>query len=271
MTVSTTYEDELRRALGPGRSARVLGTTGSTNEVALDWAVEPRDPAPHGAVVVADEQTAGRGRWGRGWESSPGKALMFSVVLRPQGLSPNRLGLLTAAMGVAVIDAVASLSPLAPTLKWPNDVNVRGRKLAGVLFETQLIVDRVGVVVAGVGVNTHWTLDEIPEEIRERATSLGIETESPPLRGELLAAILEAFDVRYLGILDGSGIAALLERADELSELKGELVDVVWHDRRVVQGRAGSLTATGALEVEIDGRMTEVDVAEVTRIRSTDS
>ena len=224
--------------------------------------------APDGSVVVADEQTEGRGRWGRSWASSPSKALMFSLILRPAGLAPQRLGLLTAAMGVACAQAVGDLGPLAPTIKWPNDVNIRGRKAAGILFETQLLGAEVGVAVAGIGVNTHWSLDEIPDDLRDRATSLAIELEEPPGRGEVLAAILDRFEPLYRGVVDGSGIDALLRRADELSELKGEVVEVTWTDGRVARGVAGSITASGALEVEIDGAVQEVDVAEVTRVRN---
>lgn len=266
--MSGAYEDELRKGLGPGRPHRVLASTGSTNEVALAWAAEGAKSAPDGSLVVADEQTEGRGRWGRSWASSPGKALMFSLVLRPKGLAPQRLGLLTAVMGVACAEAIGDLGPLAPTMKWPNDVSIRGRKVVGILFETQLLGSEVGVAVAGVGVNTHWSLEEIPDELQESATSLAVELEEPPGRGEVLAAILDRFEPLYRGVVDGAGVDALLRRADELSELKGEPVEVTWRDGRVARGTAGSITATGALEVEIDGSVQEVDVAEVTRVRN---
>lgn len=266
--MSIGYEEELRRALGPGREVRFLARTSSSNEAALAWANDPIDAAPDGALVVADEQTAGRGRWGRTWESSPGRALMFSLILRPPGLQPDRMGLLTAAMGLACAQAIGELGPLAPVLKWPNDVDIRGRKVAGILFETQLMGPKVGGVVAGVGVNTHWSLDEIPEELRERATSLAIEMDEPPGRAELLASILDAFAPLYRGILDGSGVGPLLERVDEISELKGQPVDVTWHDGRRATGIAGSVTPRGSLAVEIEGEVQEIDVAEVTRIRT---
>lgn len=265
--MSGAYEEELRKGLGPGRPHKVLARTGSTNEVALAWATEGAGSAPDGALVIADEQTEGRGRWGRSWASTPGKALMFSLILRPQGLAPQRLGLLTAAMGVACAEAIGDLGPLAPTIKWPNDVDIRARKVAGILFETQLLGSEAGVAVAGVGVNTHWALEEIPPEIRDRATSLAIELEEAPGRGEVLAAILARFEPLYRGVVGGTGVGALLRRADELSELKGEPVEVTWTDGRVARGVAGSVTAAGALEVEIDGAVQEVDVAEVTRVR----
>ena len=266
--MSIDYEEGLRRALGPARYVRYLARAGSTNEIALSWANDPSLTAPHGAVVVADEQTSGRGRWGRVWESSAGRSLMFSLIMRPAGLPPARMGLLTAAMGIACDDAIGDLGPLAPTLKWPNDVNIRARKVAGILFENQLLGSEVGVVVAGVGVNTHWSLQEIPEDLRDRATSLAIEMDEPPGRAELLASILDHFEPLYSGVVDGTGIDGLLQRFDELSDLKDQRVDVTWPDGRSAPGVGGSLSGSGSLQVVIDGRIREVDVAEVTRIRA---
>ena len=178
------------------------------------------------------------------------------------------MGLLTVAMGVACTGAIGDLGPLAPALKWPNDVNVRGRKVAGILFETQLLGPKVAVIVAGVGVNTHWSLEEIPPELRESATSLAVELDEPPGRAELLAAILESFEPLYRGVLDGSGVDPLLARADELSDLKDQTVTVTWQDGRTASGIARSVSPSGALCVEIEGRVQEIDVAEVTRVRT---
>jgi BirA family biotin operon repressor/biotin-[acetyl-CoA-carboxylase] ligase len=262
-----TYAEEIRRALGPDRPVRVLTSTGSTNEDALAWAGEA-ESAPEGACVVTDQQLQGRGRWGRSWTSAPGKALMFSLVLRPTEMPADRLGLLTSAMGVACAEAIGDVTSLAPTIKWPNDVNIRSRKVAGILFESQFTGHQVAVVVAGVGVNTHWSLSEIPEELRDRATSLAVERDDPPPRGELLGAILDRFDALYLGIRDGSGVAALIARADEMSDLKGRPVEVTWPDGRVAGGVAGGLATSGGLNVQIEGQNQVVDVGEVTKVRS---
>ena len=265
--MSIPYDEEIRRAIGPDRQLRVLTSTGSTNEDALRWAGD-ESPAPDGSCVVADQQVAGRGRWGRSWESAPGRALMFSVILRPSGMPVQRLGLLTSAMGVACAEAIGDLTGLAPTLKWPNDVNIRSRKVAGILFETQFTGQQVAVVVAGVGVNTHWSLVEIPADLRERATSLAVETDGPPGRGALLAAILQRFEPWYLGVTEGSGADAVCARADELSGLKGQQVEVTWPDGRTARGVARGLDATGGLNVQIDDVDQVVDVGEVTRVRS---
>lgn len=264
-----SYSEELRRALGPDRPLRVLASTPSTNDEAMTWASEG-NPAPEGACVVADEQLAGRGRWGRAWESSPGKALMFSLILRPTELPPERLGLLTSALGIACAEGIADVTSLAPSLKWPNDVDIRGRKVAGVLFESRLTGHQVDVVVAGVGVNTHWALAEIPEAIRDRATSLAVELDDPPMRGELMAAILERFEPLYAGVRDGSAIEPLMARFDGLSDVRGEAVEVTWPDGRSARAVAGGLSSAGGLNVVIDGRSEVVDVGEVARIRSAE-
>lgn len=263
------YEDEIRRALGPSRPFRLLASTASTNDDVMGWASDD-DAAPEGACVIADQQMSGRGRWGRSWSSAPGKALMFSLVLRPSEMPAERLGLLTSAMGVACAEAIAAVTSLAPAVKWPNDVEIRGRKVAGILFESRLTGHRPEVVVAGVGVNTHWALDEIPEEIRETATSLAVEEAVPPGRGELLAEILERFESLYTGVRDGSGIAPLMGRFDALSDIRGGTITVTWPDGRVAHAVAGGLSSTGGLNVIIDGAPHVVDVGEVARVRRAD-
>lgn len=124
---------------------RPMGETDSTNRVVADLA---RAGAPEGVVVVADHQTAGRGRLGRRWESPPGSGLLVSVLLRPAGLAPQRRHLVTSAVGLAAADACRAVAGFTPALKWPNDLLVGDRKLAGILAEG------VGdAVVVGLGLN----------------------------------------------------------------------------------------------------------------------
>jgi BirA family biotin operon repressor/biotin-[acetyl-CoA-carboxylase] ligase len=131
-----------------GRAWRFVPECGSTNDEAAAWA---RQGAPHGAVVVADTQTRGRGRLGRVWHSPRGTSLYFSAVLRPP-LEPSRVPPITLAAGVAVAEAVARFH-VAPALKWPNDVLVDGKKLAGILTESSASSMRVEHVIVGIGVN----------------------------------------------------------------------------------------------------------------------
>jgi BirA family biotin operon repressor/biotin-[acetyl-CoA-carboxylase] ligase len=163
-----------------GRSYTFLATTPSTQEaVPLD--------AEEGAVVVADVQTAGRGRLGRTWEAPPGTSLLFSVVLTPP-VAAERLPGLTLVGAHAVIDAL----PVAAEIKHPNDVLVGGRKVCGILGEA-----RDGRVVLGVGINVNVPAELLPRETVTPPTSLLVETGERHDRGALLARVLEALERRY--------------------------------------------------------------------------
>ncbi len=162
--------------LAPLLSTRELGRTihhheslGSTNEVAFRLA---QDGAEHGEVVVAEQQTAGKGRRGRVWVSPPGLNLYFSAILRPE-LPPQRAPELTLVAAVALAEALREFGTEA-AIKWPNDVQIEGRKVAGILTELSAEPERVHFVVVGVGVNLNSQAGHFPEELREVATSLAL-------------------------------------------------------------------------------------------------
>ncbi len=200
------------RSLGVGEPLTLKQTTGSTNDDAMQAA---RAGAAHGAVFLAEEQHAGRGRRGHRWLSAPGENLTFSLVLRPK-LAPAALGALTLALGLAARDVVASRVNDAVRVKWPNDVVVGKKKLAGLLVESQLESGKVAAVVAGVGLNVHTR--ELPAEIADIATSLALLGAEERERETLLADLLEGMLVR-LGSYERGGLAefhAELERHDAL-------------------------------------------------------
>ncbi len=163
-----------------GRSYTFLAECASTQEAVPDTAGE-------GAVVAADVQTAGRGRLGRAWDAPPGTSLLFSVVLTPQ-VAPERLAGLT----LLGAHAVAGALPVETAIKYPNDVLVRGRKVAGILGEA-----RDGRVVLGIGINVNVPAGLLPRETVTPPTSLLLETGEEHDRGELLAGVLEALERRY--------------------------------------------------------------------------
>ena len=160
--------------------------TGSTN---ADLLAAARAGAAEGLVLVAEEQTAGRGRLGRSWSAPPGAGLIFSVLLRPSDVPPARLGWLPLLTGVAVAAAVREQTGVPASLKWPNDVLVGERKLAGILAEAH-----VGAVVVGVGLNVTLRPAELPVPA---ATSLLIEGAASTDRTGLLTAILAELGQRY--------------------------------------------------------------------------
>jgi BirA family transcriptional regulator, biotin operon repressor / biotin---[acetyl-CoA-carboxylase] ligase len=258
------YEAALRSVLPVGRFGepfRFLGETGSTNDEALGWATAG---VPEGALVVSDHQAEGRGRRGRTWHAPPGSALLFSLVLRPK-LSADRLGLLTTALGVAGVEAARSLGVDA-RVKWPNDVAVNGRKLAGVLVESRLSGDRVEAV-AGMGVNVSTKPEEFPEDIAGIATSLAIELGEPPPRHLVLEAVLGAMDPLYGELESDKGAASLIERATELSAVLGKSVNVRMADGTLLDGRADRLKPTGALVVATGTQEIEVSAGEIEQLR----
>jgi BirA family biotin operon repressor/biotin-[acetyl-CoA-carboxylase] ligase len=154
--------------------------------------------APEGALVAAEQQTAGRGRLGRRWLTPVGTSLLCSLQLRP-AIASERLPELTGVAARACADAIAALTGLEPELKFPNDVLVGGRKVAGVLAEA-----REERVVLGIGVNVNVPADELPQEVDLPATSLLVETGRELDRAELLAELLERLERRYDAWLSGA-------------------------------------------------------------------
>lgn len=256
-------EQVLERALGDSaRPFRFFEQIGSTNTEALRWAVEG---APAGAIVVADHQTAGRGRWGRSWSSTPGRLLQFSVVLRPS-LPLERAGLLTTSVGVACAEGIEKASGLATAIKWPNDVRVNGRKVCGILLETYVAGSRLEAAVAGVGVNVGWSREDIPSELRETATSLRAESEgNVPSRAQLLLSIVAACEV-WGRSLHGPA-HDLLRVATARSDVLGSQVRVRLSDGTETFGRAERLTAKGELEVLGPDGIRTISAGEVEQLR----
>jgi BirA family transcriptional regulator, biotin operon repressor / biotin---[acetyl-CoA-carboxylase] ligase len=239
-----------------GRPLELLQTTGSTNDVALAWALRG---APEGATVVAEHQTAGRGRRGRSWTSPAGTNLLFSVVLRPDGPSAG-LGLLATAAGLATSEGIESLVGLRCGLKWPNDVTIEGRKVAGILVETRVSSSVATVAVVGIGINVGWH----PKDVAEAPGTTSIVAHGrAAARHELLAAVLARLETLYELSRDPEGAEGLAARAAARSDLLGRRVRVRRGDGTALEGTATALLASGALE--IDGR--GISSVEVDRVR----
>jgi BirA family transcriptional regulator, biotin operon repressor / biotin---[acetyl-CoA-carboxylase] ligase len=250
-----------------GRPLRWFEQVGSTNDVALDWVA---DGAPEGALVATNHQTAGRGRRGRSWWSRPGAAAQFSLVLRP-AIEAERLGLLTAGLGVAVAEAVAERARLRARIKWPNDVCVDGRKLAGILVETRLAGASVEAAVAGIGINCFLRTDELPPEMRDQVSGIAAEVERGgglvPRRAELIAAVLARIEALYPMITDKGRSDDLLDRATELSAVVGKRIVVRFPDSSTIEGSARRLLPSGGLEVEVGEGIRAVEIGEIEHVR----
>ena len=245
---------EVREALRPGlpwTDLVCLAATDSTNRVAMEMA---ENGAPHGTVVVADAQTAGRGRMGRRWVSPAGKNLYVSLLLRPSVPTAAAPPLALVA-GVALADAVESLGVPA-SLKWPNDLYCGERKAGGILAEMASNPDGVRHVVIGIGLNVNMEEDDFPPDLRGTATSLRIRAGRAFRRVDVLARLLDALGTRYAEFT-GGGIAPILDGWDRRDFLRGRRI-LLRRQGAGEWGTADGLDAAGALRfLPDDGRTVE--------------
>ncbi|MDP2743500.1 MAG: biotin--[acetyl-CoA-carboxylase] ligase [Dehalococcoidia bacterium] len=182
-----------------GRRVVYLAQAASTNEVAKGLA---RRRAAEGTVVLADEQTAGKGRLGRAWTSPPGASILLSVILRP---TASQLPKLTMMAALATARAVETATGLSTRLKWPNDVMMGGKKAGGILLEAEITGERPTFAVVGIGLNVNFDVRTAPE-IPETATSISLELGHDFPRQELLLALLEELESAYLALKAGGPI-----------------------------------------------------------------
>jgi BirA family biotin operon repressor/biotin-[acetyl-CoA-carboxylase] ligase len=180
--------------------------------------------APEGTVVIAESQTEGRGRRGRTWFSPAGEGIYVSVILRP-ALSPNEASRLTLLTAVAAAETILHLTSLSVRIKWPNDIMVRGKKLAGILTQVSTEMDAVDYIVVGLGLNVNTPLKSFPADLRNSATSIQAEMNGPFPRIRLLRLYLEKFEDRY-EMFRQSGFRPILERWKELSDIIGKRIRV---------------------------------------------
>jgi BirA family biotin operon repressor/biotin-[acetyl-CoA-carboxylase] ligase len=231
------------RPLRPQPGAGALGgalvhvdVTGSTNDHARALAI---GGAPAGTVVVAEEQTAGRGRQGRSWSAPRGRGLTLSLVWKPAA----GLELLPLAGAVAVCEACEQVAPVRCRIKWPNDVWIGERKLAGILIESR---PQEGWAVIGIGVNVDVDRSELDPELRETATSLRIESKSGVDRDHMLTALFESLAARFRDLeLGAAGVLADYRRRDLLSGQR-----IAWESgERRLSGEARGVDEDGNLVV----------------------
>ena len=227
---------------------------GSTNDVAALLADRGE---PEGAVVVADAQSAGRGRHGRTWASPANAGLYVSLVVRP---SSRVVGLLTIAAGVAIAEGIQSATGLTPRLKWPNDVYVEGRKLAGILAEAGTSRDGGQYVVLGYGINLMPAA--YPPEVAARATSIETELGRPIDRGLVFAECLAAIDARYRDLRSNATATVMARWRERAGTTFGRRVE--WDAAGVTRhGIAEDIDETGALLVRDGTERTRVISGEV--------
>ena len=252
--------ERVRERLGAiGRRIHWFETTGSTNDVAATLAQLGAD---EGTTVVAESQTSGRGRHGRVWFSPPGAGLYVSVILRPsQAMTgDDHAALLTLAAGVAIADGVRAATGLPAEIKWPNDVVVGGRKLAGILAESATQGGVLQFVVLGFGVNLRAAA--YPADLAARVTSIEAETSRPPDRALVLGEILAALSERYADLCAERFDAILSAWRRLAKSLLSARVE--WDSPTgVVRGRAEGVDDRGRLLVRIGQNVERIVAGEV--------
>ena len=228
--------------------------TGSTMDDARDLA---RQGASEGVVVIAEQQGRGRGRFSRAWVSPPGLNLYMTLLLRPE---PSQLPYMNMAAALAVHRTVSEASGLPTSVKWPNDVRIEGRKLSGILIETEFEGARLDHALVGIGINVNLDVTEYPE-IAKTATSLRAATGREFDRNEVLLSALRNLDEWYGKVAAGESLSAAWA---ETLETLGKQVQLRWRDT-VIEGLAESVDDSGSLVVlQGDGSTVSVVAGEVT-------
>jgi BirA family transcriptional regulator, biotin operon repressor / biotin---[acetyl-CoA-carboxylase] ligase len=239
-----------------GQAIVHLRRTTSTNDVAAGLA---RQGAPDGTVVVADQQTAGRGRQGRVWLAPPRSSLLCSVLVRPS-LAPAHTARLMMLAAVAMTQAMRGLG-LPAAIKWPNDVLIGGCKVAGILVEAQIEGERIEYAVAGIGVNVNLDAQALAQ-ISPAATSLSLEAGKRISRWKLLRLFLAEWQVRYEAMGRDGGQAVYQEWTSSLETIGRDVTVSMGYE--VIAGRAESVDENGTLLLRrADGEVVAVTVGDV--------
>jgi BirA family biotin operon repressor/biotin-[acetyl-CoA-carboxylase] ligase len=260
--------DELSAELvGQGLNTRVLGRRivyyeriGSTNDVARQLAEAGE---AEGTLVIADEQSAGRGRFGRAWVAPARSSLLMSLILRPD-IPSVHASRVTMAVAVGACDAVRAMTNLPAQIKWHNDLQIRGKKFAGILAESGILDERLEYIIVGIGVNVNFdttTIEGIPPD----ATSLAMELGRAVPRAPLARALLEHIEAEYARLCAGEDVCAAYKH--RLATL-GQFVRAQTA-QGIIEGRAVDVDDIGALILErADGSLVQLHAGEVTLVKN---
>lgn len=238
--------EELERFLDTGWAGHPVIYHDVTDSTNLQAKLEAENGAPHGALVAADMQTAGRGRRGRSWSSPPGANAYFTLILRPE-LAPDKASMLTPVMALAVAEGIRQSCGVETMIKWPNDIVIGGKKICGILAEMSVERDLIRYVVIGVGINVG--LQEFPPEVADVATCLQRECGHGVHRAELVAAVMGAFEKYYKVFTEREDLSGLIERYNELLVNTGSEVRVL-DPAGEFQGISRGVNTRGELRVE---------------------
>ena len=246
-----------------GRKIYYYDTIDSTNRIAKDIANNEEE----GVIIVAEEQTEGRGRLGRPWVSYKKKGIYLSVILKPQ-VPPIKVAKLTLLGAAAVYLALDEIG-INSEIKWPNDIIINGKKVCGILTEMSSELDMINYVVLGIGVNVNLGKDDIPDDLQHKATSLKIESEDEVDIMKLISTILNKFENLYILFKENGDITQTIEICRDNSAVIGKEIQVLNGATKRL-GRAIDINEDGELVVEFnDGKIESIFSGEIS-IRGID-
>ena len=234
-----------------GRHIHFEEIVSSTQKIARNLANEG---VVEGTIVVADQQTNGKGRMARVWYSPKGTGIWMSIIIRPN-LPINQTPQLTLLTAVAIVQAIEELTPLKPEIKWPNDIMLNGKKLVGILTELQAEADQVHSVIIGTGINVNQKIEDFPEDLQKIATSICIETGTVWERAQFIQMILLKFEGLYsLYLSQGFKPIKLLWESYAISLNKKIIARTL---SGTVEGKAIGIDDDGVLLIETNNRVIE--------------
>ncbi len=248
--------DKDLETLFTGRRIIYKDTVDSTNLVAFRLALAGE---PEGSVVVAESQNSGKGRLGRVWFSPEGRNLYLSLILRP-GVHPSRIYPVTFLSSLAVYDTIRTLGA-EPTLKWPNDVLIKGKKVCGTLLELSTEAELVRFVVVGIGFNVNMKQEEMSEEIKLKATSLSIETKKVYERAAVCGMLLSNLE-KYYRIFKEKGESEICDIWQDRAAIKGKYLEIVQMGE-IHRGTCEGIDRDGAMLLSEDGVMKKIIAGDV--------
>ena len=235
-----------------GKNIHCYESITSTNTIAKELAAKGCEA---GTVVIADQQTMGKGRRGRHWESPAGTGIWMSIVLRPN-ISPTEAPFLTILTALAVAKAIEEFVDVKPGIKWPNDIIIGNKKACGILTEMNAEIEMVNYVVIGIGINVNMNEEDFPQDIQAVATSLKEAIGKEVSRKLLLQSVLCKIEELYIQSIDEKIKSTLIEEYKKYSVTLGHKVKVIYPHREL-EGEAMDLTSDGELIIKTSEGQTE--------------
>ncbi|MBD7986097.1 biotin--[acetyl-CoA-carboxylase] ligase [Sporosarcina sp. Sa2YVA2] len=229
-----------------GHNITYYESCSTTQTIAHD---DAQSGAPDGTLIIAEEQTAGKGRLARPWSSAARKGIWMSLIIRPS-LMPQQAPQMTLVAAVAIVRAIEEVVKIEATIKWPNDIMIKGKKITGILTELQSDPDRVKAIIIGIGMNINHDMEDFPEEIQSIATSLKLESGETIDRSRLIAEILSFLEL-YTHMYEKHGFSPIKLLWEGYSNTAGKRIKAVMLNE-TIEGVALGISEDGLLEVKQD-------------------